>query len=130
MDLSNGDVSTEYKYIIEDKASDILNASESLKEVKDSEESKGIGYKIKLFLGFAKKTEQDEITRLGLSKARLETSIKTLSKLADEIPDDIAKSILKAQVEELEKQKEDIDSLIAQKEKNSKGLIRLFGLLG
>lgn len=59
-----------------------------------------------------------------------ETSISSLSRLADEVPDNIAKAILKAQVEELERQKDDMEGLIEQKEKKSKGLLRLFGLFG
>ena len=99
-------------------------------EVKGSEESKGVGYKIKLFLGFAKESEDAEIKNLGSSKQRLETSISSLSKLAEQIPHEISKSILKEQVAELERQKEDIDNLIKQKEKKAKGLLRLFGLFG
>ncbi|MFC2016587.1 Kazal-type serine protease inhibitor [Chloroflexota bacterium] len=130
LELRDTGVSSEYKYLIEGEASDILDVSDDLDELSKTEESKGIGYKIKLFLGFAKGIEDDEIEKLELSRQRLETSIASLSKLADEIPDDIAKSILKAQVEELERQKQDMDDLIEQKEKKSKGLLRLFGLFG
>ena len=130
LELSGSDVSGEFKYIIEDKANDLLEASESIDEVQESEESKGFAYKIKLFLGFAKDIEESEIKSLEASRQRLETSIKSLGKLADEIPDDISKSILKEQVAELERQKEDIDALIKQKEKKSKGLLGLFGLFG
>ena len=128
--LRDSDVSSEYKYIIEDKANDILKASESINNVQESEESRGFGYKLKLFLGFAKDAEESEIKSLELSMQRLETSIKSLGKLSEEIPNEISKSILKEQVAELERQKEDIDGLIKQKEKKSNGLLRLFGLLG
>ncbi len=130
LELSGSDVPSEYKYIIEDKANDILEASESIDEVEESEESKGLGYKIKLFLGFAKDIEDSEIKSLEMSKQRLETSIKSLGKLAEEIPNEISKAILKEQVAELERQKEDIDSLIKQKQKKANGLLRLFGLFG
>ncbi len=130
LELTGSDVSGEYKYIIEDQANDILEASESINDVQKSEESRGFGYKIKLFLGFAKDAEESEIKNLKASKERLETSIKSLSKLAEELQDDITKAILKEQVAELERQKEDIGSLIKQKEKKAKGLLRLFGLFG
>ena len=100
LELRDADVSDEYKYIIEDKANDILEASESIEDVQESEESKGFGYKIKLFLGFAKETEEGEIKNLESSKQRLETSIRSLGKLAEEIPDEISKAILKEQVAE------------------------------
>ena len=130
LELSGSDVPSEYKYIIEDKANDILEASESIDEVEESEESKGLGYKIKLFLGFAKDIEDSEIKSLEMSKQRLETSIKALGKLAEEIPNEISKAILKEQVAELDRQKEDIEDLIKQKQKKAKGLLRLFGLFG
>ena len=130
LELRDADVSSEYKYIIEDKANDILEASESIDDVQESEESRGFGYKLKLFLGFAKDSEESEIKSLEASKQRLETSIKSLGKLAEEIPNEISKAILKEQVAELERQKEDIDALIKQKEKKAKGLLRLFGLFG
>ena len=130
LELTGSDVSGEYKYIIEDQANDILEASESIDDIQEFEESKGFGYKLKLFLGFAKDAEESEIKNLEASKTRLETSIKSLSKLAEELPDEITTSILKEQVAELERQKEDIDSLIKQKEKKAKGLLRLFGLFG
>lgn len=130
LELRDTDVSSEYKYLIEDEASDILDVSDDLNELSQSEESKGLGYKIKLFLGFAKDMEENEVKQLEASMQRLETSIASLSKLAEQVPDDIAASILKAQVEELERQKADIDDLIKSKEKKAKGLLQLFGLFG
>ena len=53
-----------------------------------------------------------------------------LGTLAEQIEDDVLSDILKEQVAELERQKQDIDELIIQKEKKSKGLLRLFGLFG
>ena len=130
LELSSSDISSEYQYIIEGEVNDILEASESIDEVEASEEGKGFGYKIKLFLGFAKEAEEGEIKSLEASKQRLETSINALGKLAEEIPDEISKAILKEQVAELERQKEDIASLIKQKQKKANGLLRLFGLFG
>jgi hypothetical protein len=130
LELRDTDVSSEYRYLIEDQASDILDVSDEIGELEEREDSKGIGYKLKLFLGFAKEAEESEITNLRRSKDRLEASIVSLSKLSDEVPDDIAKSILKAQVEDLERQKLDMDDLINQKVKKSKGLLQLFGLFG
>jgi len=120
----------EFRGILEDEADDLLDVSKSLEELGNEEEGKGFGYKIRLFLGFAKDIEDDEIRRLGLSKDRLETSITSLSRLADIISDETAKAILIEQVAELERQKEDIDDLIESKVKKSKGLLRLFGLFG
>jgi len=130
LEIRDTGISSEYKYLIEDKASDLLEASDEIDEVEESEDSKGFAYKIRLFLGFAKDIEDGEIEILIRSKNRLETSISTLSKLVDTIPDDIAKAILKAQVEDLERQKADMDDLIESKQKKSKGLLRLFGLFG
>lgn len=130
MELRDTEVPSEYRYLIEDEANDILEVSDDLDEIKEKEEGKGIGYKIRLFLGLAKEMEDGEIEKLELSRQRLETSITSLSRLAEEVPDDIAKSILKAQVEDLERQKEDMDDLIKQKQKKSKGLLSLFGLFG
>lgn len=130
LEISEIDVSGEYKYLIEDEASDILEVSDDLEEIAEKEKGRGFGYKIRLFLGLAKKIEEDETKRLEMSKQRLETSIASLSKLAEEVPDDIAKAILKAQVEELQRQKEDMDSLIEQKQKRSNGILQLFGLFG
>jgi len=130
IELRDTKVPSEYRYLIEDEANDILKVSDDLDEIKEKEEGKGIGYKIRLFLGLAKEMEDGEIEKLELSRQRLETSITSLSRLAEEVPDDIAKSILKAQVEDLERQKEDMDDLIKQKQKKSKGLLRLFGLFG
>jgi len=130
MELREIDVPSEYRYLIEDEASDILEISDELDEIGEEEAKKGIGYKIKLFLGFAKKAEEEETKRLEMSRQRLEASISSLRNLVDEVPDDIAKSILKAQVEELERQKQDIDDLIKGKKKKAEGFIRLFGLFG
>jgi len=130
LEIRETDISSEYKYLIEDKASDLLDASDEIDEIEAKENSKGIGYKIRLFLGLAKDLEEGEIQILERSKKRLETSITTLSKLVDTIPDDIAKAILKAQVEDLENQKADMDDLINQKQRKAAGLLRLFGLFG
>ncbi|MBI2523348.1 hypothetical protein HYW19_03090 [Candidatus Woesearchaeota archaeon] len=130
LELSGSGISSEYQYIIEGEANDILEASESIDEVEASEESKGFAYKLKLFLGFAKDSEESEIKSLEASRQRLETSIKSLGNLAEEIPNEISKAILKEQVAELERQKEDIGALIKQKQKKANGLLRLFGLFG
>jgi len=125
--LRDSGVPKEYLYIIEDKASDVLNVSNNLEEIQKKDEQKGIGYKIKLFLGMAKQTEKEEINKLGESKDKLQKSVEVLTKLADEVPSDVAKSILKEQVESLKKQQEDIEVLIETKEKKAKGLLGLFG---
>ncbi len=125
--LRDSDVPSEYLYIIEDKASEVLNVSEDLHEIGQKELEKGFFYKISLFLGIAKKAEQEEIKKLGENKERLETSITTLTKLIDEIPSDVAKAILKEQVENLQQQSEDIGVLIEAKQKKAKGLLGLFG---
>ena len=95
LEIRETDISSEYKYLIEDRASDLLEASDEIDEVEEKEESKSIGYKIRLFLGLAKDIEEGEIQSLERSKQRLETSITTLSGLIDTIPDDIAKAIMK-----------------------------------
>ena len=125
--LRDSDVPKEYLYIIEDKASDVLNVSDNLKDVEKKEGQKGLGYRIRLFLGLAKAAEQQEIKQLQDSKEKLKNSIDVLTKLSDEVPSDVAKSILKEQVENLKKQQEDIGVLIATKEKKSKGLLGIFG---
>lgn len=125
--LRDSDVPNEYLYIIEDKASDVLDVSEDLEEIEKKEEQKGIGYKIRLFLGLAKKAEEVEIKQLEDSNAKLKKSIETLTKLIDEVPSDVAKAILKEQVENLKQQQEDIEVLIETKEKKAKGLLGLFG---
>lgn len=130
LDLKESGVSGKFTGILDEEVGDLEDVSEDLEELGKLEEEKGLGYKLKLFLGFAKKIEEDEIQRLESSKSRLETSIETLSKLASNTEDEVMAEILKAQVQELERQKEDINSLIAQKNKKSKGLLQLFGLLG
>lgn len=125
--LRDSDVPNEYLYIIEDKASDVLDVADKLEEAEKKDEQKGIGYKIKLFLGLAKAAEQEEIKQLDESKAKLQNSIDTLAKLADEVPSDVAKAILKEQVENLKKQKVEIEVLIETKEKKAKGLFGVFG---
>ncbi len=125
--LRDSDVPSQYLYVIEDKASDVLNVSDKLKDVEKKDGEKGLGYKMKLFFGFAKKAEQEEIRQLQESGKKLNSSIDALAKLSDEVPSDVAKSILKEQVENLKKQQKDIDALIAAKEKKSKGLFGVFG---
>lgn len=125
--LRDSDVPSQYLYIIEDKASDVLNVSDKLKDVEKKDNEKGFGYKMKLFFGLAKKAEQEEIKQLQDTKEKLNNSIDALAKLSDEVPSDVAKSILKEQVESLKKQQEEIDALIQAKEKKSRGLLGLFG---
>ena len=86
------------------------------------EEEKGIGYKVRLFLGLAKKAEEVEIKQLSESNDKLKNSIETLAKLIDEVPSDVAKVILKEQVENLKQQQADIEVLIETKTKKAKGL--------
>ena len=125
--LRDSDVPAEYLYLIEDKASEVLDASDKLEEVEKKQEEKGFGYKIKLFLGLAKAAEQEEIKQLDESKAKLKGSIEALTKLVDEVPSDVAKAILKEQVENLNKQQAEIEILIETKEKKAKGLFGIFG---
>ncbi|MBI2542251.1 hypothetical protein HYV80_06085 [Candidatus Woesearchaeota archaeon] len=125
--LRDSDVPDEYLYIIENQANDVLDVSDNLKEIEKKEDGKGLGYKIRLFLGLAKAAEQEEIRQLDESKAKLKGSIEALAKLADEVPSDVAKSILKEQVDNLKKQHDDIEVLIDAKEKKAKGLLGLFG---
>ena len=125
--LRDSNVPSQYLYIIEDKANDVLNVSNNLGDLEKKDEQKGIGYKMKRFLGLAKQAEQDEIKQLQESKSKLQNSIDTLTKLIDDVPSDVAKAILKEQVESLKKQKDDIQVLIDSKEKKSKGFFGLFG---
>ncbi len=125
--LRDSDLPSEYIYIIEDKANDVLNVSDKLEEIQDKDEQKGVGYKIKLFLGLARQSEKEEINQLEESKIKLNDSIETLTKLINEIPNDVAKAILKEQVENLKSQHEDIEVLIETKEKKAKGWFGVFG---
>ena len=125
--LRDSGVPSEYLYIIEDKASDVLNVSENLGNIEKKQEEKGFGYKIKLFLGLAKAAEQEEIRQLEESNSKLQNSIDTLTKLVDEIPNDVAKAVLKEQVEKLKEQQADTKVLIGTKEKKAKGLFGVFG---
>jgi hypothetical protein len=130
LQLKEKGVPGQFRGILDEEAGSLLDVSENLEELGKEEEGKGVGYKIRLFLGFAKDLEDGEIQRLQQSRQRLETSISSLGKLAEKVQDDIARSILIAQVGELERQKADIEDLIEQKEKKAKGLLRLFGLFG
>ena len=125
--LRDSDVPSQYLYIIEDKANDVLNVSGKLGEIEKKDDQKGIGYKMKLFFGLAKAAEQNEIAQLEESKTKLNNSITTLTKLIDEVPSDVAKAVLKEQVESLKKQQEDIEVLITAKQKKSKGFFGIFG---
>ncbi|MBI2657227.1 hypothetical protein HYX08_00865 [Candidatus Woesearchaeota archaeon] len=125
--LRDSDVPSEYLYIIEDKASEVLDVSDKLEEIEQKEGQKGVGYKVKLFLGLAKAAEQEEIRQLDESREKLSKSIEALAKLIDEVPSDVAKSILREQVENLKKQQEDISALAETKEKKAKGWFGLFG---
>ena len=125
--LRDSDVPTEYLYIIEGEASDILNVSDSLEDIEEKEEQKGLGYKIRLFLGLAKRAEQEEINQLEESNSKLSNSIEILTKLIDEVPSDVAKAILQEQVENLKQQQDDIKVLIETKGKKAKGLFGIFG---
>jgi len=125
--LRDSDVPAEYLYLIEDKASEVLNVSDSLEDLEKKEEGKGLGYKIRLFLGLAKAIEKEEIKQLEDSKSKLQNSIEALTKLIDEVPSDVAKAILKEQVNNLKIQQAEIEQLIKKKEKKAKGLAGLFG---
>lgn len=125
--LRDSDVPKEYLYIIEDKASEVIDVSDKLEEIEKKEEQKGLGYKIRLFLGMAKKAEEAEIKQLEEGKSKLKGSVEALTKLIDEVPSDVAKAILKEQVESLGRQQEEIEVLIETKEKKSKGLLGIFG---
>jgi len=125
--LRDSNVPKEYLYIIEDKASDIVDVSDDLEELEKKEEERGIGYKIRLFLGLAKKVEQQEVEQLNTNVEKLDKSINALSKVAEEVPSDIAKAIIKEQVESLKTQKQEILELIETKEKKAKGFLALFG---
>ncbi|MEK6983915.1 MAG: hypothetical protein AABX33_05055 [Nanoarchaeota archaeon] len=125
--LRDSDVPSEYLYIIEDKASEVLDVSDDLEEIEKKDEQKGMGYKIKLFLGLAKRAEQEEIKQLEGSKEKLRGSIEALAKLIDEVPNDVARAILKEQVESLKNQQGEIEVLIETKEKKSKGFFGMFG---
>ena len=125
--LRDSNVPAEYLYIIEDKASEVLDASDELEDVENKEEQKGIGYKIRLFLGLAKAAEQEEIKQLQESNSKLQSSIEALTKLAEEVPSDVAKSILKEQVKNLKLQQADTKVLIESKEKKAKGWFGVFG---
>ncbi len=125
--LRDSDVPKEYLYIIEDKASDIVDVSDELEEQEKIEESKGLGYKLKRFLGLAQKQELEEIGQLNNNIEKLSNSITVLSKVAEEVPSDVAKAIIKEQIESLKEQKEDISELIETKEKKAKGFLALFG---
>ena len=125
--LRDSDVPSQYLYIIEDKANDVLNVSDKLGEIEKKEDEKSVGYKMKRFLGLARQAEQDEIKQLQESKSKLQNSIETLTNLVDEVPSDVAKSILKEQVENLKKQQDDLQVLIDSKEKKAKGFFGIFG---
>ena len=98
-----------------------------MEDVENKEEQKGIGYKIRLFLGLAKAAEQEEIKQLQESNSKLQSSIEALTKLAEEVPSDVAKSILKEQVKNLKLQQADTKVLIESKEKKAKGWFGVFG---
>ena len=125
--LRDSGLPEEYLYLVEDKAGDVLNVSENLKDLEKKDEEKGFGYKLKLFFGLAKKAEQEEIKRLEESKSKLASSIESLSTLSDEVPGDVAKALLKEQVESLRQQQAEINALIEAKEKKAKGLFSAFG---
>jgi|TARA_Y100000310_G_scaffold182131_1_gene182179 hypothetical protein len=125
--LRDSDVPNEYLYIIEDKAGDVLDVSDELEAIEKKEDDKGIGYKLRLLLGLAKAAEREEINQLTSSKEKLSDSISTLTNLIDEVPSDVAKAILREQVDNLKSQLDEIEVLIEVKQKKAKGLFGIFG---
>lgn len=125
--LRDIDVPKELQYLIDEKADDLIDASKDLDEIKIKEEKKGVGYKIRLFLGLAKKIEESEINELKSSQSKLQNSIETLTKVSEQIIEPVAKAVIIEQIESLKQQKQGIENLIAKKAKKAKGLAGLFG---
>ena len=117
----------EYLYIIEGEASEVLDVSEELEDLDEKEKEKGFGYKFRLFLGLAREAEELEIKQLGESNSKLQNSIDALTKLVDDVPSDVAKAVLKEQIENIKAQQEEIKALMETKSKKAKGLLGIFG---
>ncbi|MBN1502260.1 hypothetical protein JW930_01845 [Candidatus Woesearchaeota archaeon] len=117
----SSDVPDEFDPVIEANAEELLTVSEELEEVEEKEEEKSFGYKFKMFLGLAKKAEEQEIAQIRASKQKMEEAISELETLVEEIPDLTSKAVLQAQIEKLELQKQDIEELAQRKEKKAKG---------
>ena len=121
------DVPDNYRFIIENEAGKILDISEGLGGIEQNEESKGVVYVFRRWFGFVKEKEKEEIENINKHVERLDASITNLETVIDDVPDLIAKSIIKEQIESLKKQKADLEELSSEKESKSKGLFGLFG---
>ncbi len=121
--LRDSDIPEEYLYIIEDKASDILDASENVNRLEETETAKGNWYKFMRWLGLKAKQEKQEIEQLRLNANKLEEAVSALRKLQGEVPNDVARAILKEQVENLESQKASLTAMVGDKEKKAEGIL-------
>lgn len=125
--LRDIEVPKELQYLIDEKADELIDVSKDIDEIKTKEEKKGFGYKIKLFLGLAKKAEESEINELKANIAKLENSIESLAKVSEQLTDAVAKAVIIEQIDSLKEQRQDIEKLISKKEKKAKGLFGMFG---
>ena len=120
------DTSPEVAYTIEDEASNIVTATEDVDKILTDEDQRGFGHKLKLFFGFAKKQEKEEIANLTQSKDRLAKAIDVLQDASEDIDSDLTRAVLLEQIDNLRLQKADLEAFITAKEKRAKGFFNAF----
>ena len=81
---------------------------------------------MKLFFGFAKKQEKEEIANLTQSKDRLAKAIDVLQDASEDIDSDLTRAVLLEQIDNLRLQKADLEAFITAKEKRAKGFFNAF----
>lgn len=111
----------------QDKLTDVTAEVDA---VQKSDDSKDLAYKVSWFFGMQAQKEKDEAAKLAAQSAKLNETIVSLSSLADQVDDLALQSALKEQINALEKQQADLDSLSKQKADGAAGMLSFFGAKG
>ncbi len=110
------DLDDESSYLIGEDADDLLELSDELEKLEQSDRS--LFKKIRILLGLAKEQQQREAKLLEEQIKKLDLSIEKLNSLLNDIEDPIIKAALKTQIENLKSQRESLLELKEKKQKN------------
>ncbi len=103
----------------------LINVTDNLQELDQSESDKGAIYKFQWLLGMTAQREKDESKKLSEQEAKLSQSIASIEQLSDQVDDVAVKAALQEQVKELKARQENIKSLARERDKFASGLLSI-----
>jgi len=129
LDAAESEVSDQYRDMVSAGKIGLVDVSDGIEELDESEKDKGAVYHLTKFIGLQAEREIEDAEKLAKQVEKLKATITLLSAIAEDIEDPIVKANLLNMIKDLETQVDEMTASIEAKKSGAGGLPGAIGSL-